>query len=184
MKRLAISLALAATATAALATPALGAPAPPSSAPPPTLTGEALLGVDPGSGSPDQSCSAPITFITEGVSTGPYPGTFTETVIIDPATDSFVATFRIVSGTTIVTGTKTQGPAGPSEDLLCETFGTQGSSSRSGTWVTWPTTPPSRPPAGPTTTPVPGLPPWPSTMSLRPTPQAVRSSSPPLARRC
>jgi hypothetical protein len=90
----------------------------------PSLMGEVLLaGPDQpfpggaGSFETDVNCnpdgSGTITFFAEGIAVGPYPGTFTEsgTAVIQPAgtTASIEASFTIVSGTTVINGTKTIG---------------------------------------------------------------------------
>lgn len=89
---------------------AWAAPAPAGAQVPATLTGEVLRAepITAERGCPSGRFTRP--FSVEGVAAGPYPGTFTEqgTITINPpTTESFQATFEIVSGTTRITGTKT-----------------------------------------------------------------------------
>jgi hypothetical protein len=83
----------------------LGAAAPTAAAPaplPPTLTGEALSGGSSSGNSP--ACPIP-TFAVNGTATGPYPGTFSEAGTLSSVQLS--TTFSIMSGSLVVTGTKT-----------------------------------------------------------------------------
>lgn len=106
--------------TALLATAAATAAKP---EPPGPLTGELLsaaayLGHEVET---DAECQADgsgvFTFSVEGVATGPYPGTFTEsgTIVIlsDGTIDSVAVTFEIDSPLATITGTKTVRPFGP-----------------------------------------------------------------------
>ncbi len=82
-------------------------------APPPTLTGEQLAAQGQAGG---VSCSSTggggsFSYTTSGTATGPYSGTFTETIggtlTSDTTLGSLTATFTINSATGEVTGTKT-----------------------------------------------------------------------------
>lgn len=57
------------------------------------------------------------TFSVEGIATGPYPGTFTESgtlvILSDGTIDSVAVTFEIDSPLATITGTKTVRPSGP-----------------------------------------------------------------------
>jgi hypothetical protein len=86
----------------------LGAP-PSNGAARTTLTGEHLTG--PADLPTAFNCPGPISFdVGTGVALGPYPGTFTER-LTSAGLPSFQATFKIVSGTTTITGTKTSAQA-------------------------------------------------------------------------
>lgn len=95
--------------------PVAAAPPAAPSPPPPTLTGETLTG---GSGGGLVFCrnTGSFSFTISGTATGPYPGTFTESVTgtVNPTFTlaTFSATFTIHSATGDVTGTKTY--TGPS----------------------------------------------------------------------
>jgi hypothetical protein len=74
-----------------------------------TLTGEHLTG--PADLPSSFHCPGPIAFqVGTGVALGPYPGTFTESLATAGLPD-FKATFKIVSGATTITGTKTSAQA-------------------------------------------------------------------------
>lgn len=81
--------------------PAWAAPAT-SVPPPPTLTGETLSGTT--SASENSGLCPTATYMVNGTATGPYPGTFSETGTV--SVTQFSATFTIVSGSTLITGTK------------------------------------------------------------------------------
>ena len=76
---------------------------------PVTLTGEVLAATGP---PVEVTCtgslaSFAISFRAEGVAVGPYPGTFTETgTHVGPGLEVVEVSFRIVSDTTTITGTK------------------------------------------------------------------------------
>lgn len=86
-------------------------------APPPTLTAEVLVGTSM-SGTVECTLSAPgdfgtgsMTFSVSGTAAGPYAGTFTESGRLEiaqfPNTELILtAAFQIVSGSTVITGTK------------------------------------------------------------------------------
>jgi hypothetical protein len=77
-----------------------------------TLTGEHLTG--PADLPKTFNCPGPISFdVGAGVALGPYPGTFTES-LTSAGLPSFQATFKIVSGATTITGTKTSSQASSS----------------------------------------------------------------------
>jgi hypothetical protein len=84
-----------------------------------TLTGETLNGSSSSGNS--FACPSP-TYSVSGTTTGPYPGTFTETGTWNPFQASFSATFAITSGTATISGSKT-GSLSPGGSLSCEFFG-------------------------------------------------------------
>ena len=78
-----------------------------------TLTGEGLSGTTSGSASCGTS-----TYSASGTSTGPYPGTFTESGSW-PFAGALSATFTITSGSTTITGSK----SAPSDSTACGSSG-------------------------------------------------------------
>jgi hypothetical protein len=77
-----------------------------------TLTGETLNGSSSSGNSPDCLNGPNVTYSVSGTASGSYPGTFEESGTIKFVGNTLLsATFKITSGTTTITGTKS-GSAG------------------------------------------------------------------------
>ena len=90
----------------------LGVPAASAQAGPPTLSGEELSASTLVTGAVNCNSSGPFSFTALGTATGPYAGTFSETVSGDALSGQtisgdYTASFTITSATGDVTGTET-----------------------------------------------------------------------------
>lgn len=97
---------------------AFGASAASAQPAPPTLSGEKLSAPDTLGGGVNCDTSGPFSFTVSGTATGPYPGTFSETIsgdTLDPeevVSGDYTDSFTITSPTGDVTGTETAPTAG------------------------------------------------------------------------